>query len=92
MAISEEWKQKIEDYEKSGLLQKEWCRVQGISSGTFQYHLKQIRESRQQNKFRELPLQSKGLKLYWKTLCIEIDTEFDEETLERLLRTLAQLS
>lgn len=92
MALSEEWKQKIEEYEKSGLLQREWCKAQGISLGTFQYRLKKVRSSRQKGKFRELPLEAKGLKLYWKYLHIELDPDFDKQTLQRLLSALEKLS
>ena len=92
MGLSEKWKQQIEEYEKSGLLQKEWCKAQGISPGTFQYRLKQVRSSRQKGEFRELTLENKGLKLCWKHLHIELDPEFDKQTLQRLLITLDQLS
>lgn len=41
----QEWQQRILDCQNSGMSVKAWCRVNGISTGSYYFHLRKIRES-----------------------------------------------
>ena len=40
-----EWQQRILDCQNSGMSVKSWCRENGISTGSYYFHLRKIRES-----------------------------------------------
>jgi hypothetical protein len=41
----QEWQQRILDCQNSGMSVKAWCLENGISTGTYYFHLRKIRES-----------------------------------------------
>lgn len=41
----QEWEQRIQDCQSSGKSVKAWCLENGISAGSYYYHLRKIRES-----------------------------------------------
>lgn len=41
----QEWQQRILDCQSSGMRVKAWCRENGISTGSYYFHLRKIRES-----------------------------------------------
>lgn len=41
----QEWQQRILDCQSSGMSVKAWCRENGISTGSYYFHLRKIRES-----------------------------------------------
>lgn len=44
-----------------------------------------------QDKFRELKFEGTGIKLKWKNLSLELDSDFDSKVLSRLLETFSRL-
>ena len=40
-----EWQQRVVDCQSSGMSAKAWCQANGISTGSYYYHLRKIRES-----------------------------------------------
>jgi hypothetical protein len=87
MTNKSEWKKRIEEYKLSGLSIHAWCKIQGIHTSTFHYHLKKL-SNQHQKKFIELKPISQGIKLRWKNITLELDPDFDEKTLLRFLTTL----
>lgn len=41
----QEWQKRILDCQSSGMRVKAWCRENGISTGSYYFHLRKIRES-----------------------------------------------
>ena len=41
----QEWQQRILDCQSSGMSVKAWCKENGISTGSYYFHLRKIRES-----------------------------------------------
>ena len=41
----QEWQQRILDCQSSGMSVKTWCQQNGISTGSYYFHLRKIRES-----------------------------------------------
>ena len=41
----QEWQQRIMDCQTSGMSVKAWCQANGISTGSYYFHLRKIRES-----------------------------------------------
>ncbi len=41
----QEWKRRMLDCQSSGMSVKAWCRENGISTGSYYFHLRKIRES-----------------------------------------------
>ena len=41
----QEWQQRILDCQNSGMSVKAWCQANGISTGSYYFHLRKIRES-----------------------------------------------
>jgi len=78
-----DWQAKVEEFKQSGKSQIAWCREQGISPGTFQYHLKKTHSP---GRFVELKSVRQGLKLHLAGICLELDPDFDEKTLKRFLQ------
>ena len=87
MTNKSEWQKRIEEYRQSGLSIHDWCKIQGINTSTFHYHLKKL-SNQHQKKFIELKPISQGIKLRWRTITLELDPDFDEKTLLRFLNTL----
>ena len=40
-----EWQQRVLDCQNSGMSVKAWCQANGISTGSYYFHLRKIRES-----------------------------------------------
>lgn len=90
--MHEEWSRQIEEFEKSGMKQREWCRQKGIPLGTFQYRLKRIRCKQFSKTFLEIKSKApREIKLHWGQLSLELSAEFDMQTLERFLRVLQRI-
>ena len=41
----QEWQQRVLDCQNSGMSVKAWCQANGISTGSYYFHLRKIRES-----------------------------------------------
>ena len=41
----QEWQQRVLDCQNSGMSVKAWCQTNGISTGSYYFHLRKIRES-----------------------------------------------
>ena len=87
MMKESEWQKRVEEYKVSGLSIHAWCKIQGIHTSTFHYHLKKL-SNQHLKKFIELKPISQGIKLRWKNITLELDPDFDEKTLLRFLSTL----
>ena len=84
---SREWQEKIESYQQSKMSLSAWCRAQGISASTVQYHLKKLKKS-EEKRFVELKPSIRGIRLSWRNITLELDPDFDENTLQRFLSVL----
>ncbi|MCX6989426.1 MAG: hypothetical protein NTZ52_08065 [Chlamydiae bacterium] len=87
MMKKSERQKRIEEYKVSGLSIHAWCKIQGIHTSIFHYHLKKL-SNQDLKKFIELKPISQGIKLRWKNITLELDPEFDGKTLLRFLTTL----
>ena len=95
---AELWKQKIESWKASGLSQKKWCEENTVSLSTLRYWLDRV-VPRQEviPQFTEVVDQiadnhSTGLQIRIGAASIEVAMDFDEKTLQRLVKALGDAS
>lgn len=90
--MQDKWMELAEQFEKSNMKQKDWCKQNGISIGTFQYRVRKARSQQLNKTFIEIKSPTlQGLKLQWGRVSLELDPEFDIKTLQRFLRTVDEL-
>lgn len=56
---AKEWQQRILDCQSSGMSIKEWCRQNGITPGSYYFHLRKLREALVEEN-RIVPLKKAG--------------------------------
>ena len=90
MFTADEWKIKIEDFKQSGLSQVAWCQTQGIKHHLLRQRLyPKVKKQASTNPiFKELKPEGL-LRIKWRTITLEIGSDFDEATLKRFLRALS---
>lgn len=92
------WEQRIQKWKASGLSQKRWCEDNGVAPSSFHYWLSKKQNQQLSAKgFTELTDRAiaalgSGLVIRLGSLVIQLDKDFDELTLHRLLRSLEGLS
>ena len=88
-----EWQQRILDCQSSGMSVKAWCRANGISTGSYYFHLRKIRESvLEENHIVPLappkPVSSSGIRIESAGITIILPETISAEQLAAILAAL----
>ena len=89
----QEWQQRILDCQSSGMSVKAWCQQNGISTGTYYFHLRKIRESvLEENQIIPLeppkPVSSTGIRIESAGITITLPETVTPEQLAAVLSAL----
>ena len=89
----QEWQQRILDCQSSGMSVKAWCRANGISTGSYYFHLRKIRESvLEENQIIPLeppkPVSSTGIRIESAGITITLPENATPELLTAVLSAL----
>ena len=89
----QEWQQRILDCQNSGMSVKAWCQINGISTGSYYFHLRKIRESvLEENQIIPLeppkPVSSSGIRIESAGITITLPENTAPEQLAAVLSAL----
>ena len=89
----QEWQQRILDCQSSGMRVKAWCQQNGISTGSYYFHLRKIRESvLEENQIIPLeppkPVSSTGIRIESDSITITLPETVSPEQLTAVLSAL----
>ena len=89
----QEWQQRILDCQSSGMSVKAWCQQNGISTGSYYFHLRKIRESvLEENQIIPLeppkPVSSSGIRIESAGITITLPENTAPEQLAAVLSAL----
>ena len=89
----QEWQQRILDCQNSGKSVKAWCQQNGISTGSYYFHLRKIRESvLEENQIIPLeplkPVSSSGIRIESGSITITLPENAAPEQLAAVLTAL----
>ena len=89
----QEWQQRILDCQNSGMSVKAWCQQNGISTGSYYFHLRKIRESvLEENQIIPLeppkPVSSTGIRIESDSITITLPETVSPEQLTAVLSAL----
>ena len=89
----QEWQQRILDCQSSGMSVKAWCQQNGISTGSYYFHLRKIRESvLEENQIIPLeppkPVSSSGIRIESDSITITLPETVSPEQLTAVLSAL----
>ena len=89
----QEWQQRILDCQNSGMSVKTWCQQNGISTGSYYFHLRKIRESvLEENQIIPLeppkPVSSTGIRIESAEITITLPETVTPEQLAAVLSAL----
>jgi hypothetical protein len=89
----QEWQQRILDCQSSGMSVKTWCQENGISPGSYYFHLRKIRESvLEENQIIPLeqpkPVSSTGIRIESDSITITLPETVSPEQLTAVLSAL----
>lgn len=89
----QEWQQRILDCQNSGMSVKVWCQENGISTGSYYFHLRKIRESvLEENRIVSLdppkPVSSSGIRIESGGITITLPENVSPEQLTAVLTAL----
>ena len=89
----QEWQQRILDCQNSGMSVKAWCQQNGISTGSYYFHLRKIRESvLEENQIIPLeppkPVSSTGIRIESAGITITLPETVTPEQLAAVLSAL----
>ena len=89
----QEWQQRVLDCQNSGMSVKAWCQQNGISTGTYYFHLRKIRESvLEENQIVSLdlpkPVSSSGIRIESGGITITLPETVSAEQLTAVLSAL----
>ena len=89
----QEWQQRILDCQNSGMSVKAWCQANGISTGSYYFHLRKIRESvLEENQIIPLeppkPVSSTGIRIESAGITITLPETITPEQLTAVLTAL----
>ena len=89
----QEWQQRVLDCQNSGMSVKAWCQQNGISTGTYYFHLRKIRESvLEENQIIPLeppkPVSSTGIRIESAGITITLPENAAPEQLAAVLAAL----
>ena len=89
----QEWQQRVLDCQNSGMSVKAWCQQNGISPGSYYFHLRKIRESvLEENQIIPLeppkPVSSTGIRIESAGITITLPETITPEQLAAILSAL----
>ena len=89
----QEWQQRILECQSSGMSVKTWCQQNGISTGSYYFHLRKIRESvLEENQIIPLeppkPVSSTGIRIESAGITITLPETVTSEQLTAVLSAL----
>ena len=89
----QEWQQRVLDCQNSGMSVKAWCQANGISTGSYYFHLRKIRESvLEENQIIPLeppkPVSSTGIRIESDSITITLPETVSPEQLTAVLSAL----
>ena len=89
----QEWQQRVLDCQNSGMSVKAWCQQNGISTGSYYFHLRKIRESvLEENQIIPLeppkPVSSTGIRIESAGITITLPENATPEQLAAVLSAL----
>ena len=89
----QEWQQRVLDCQNSGMSVKAWCQANGISTGSYYFHLRKIRESvLEENQIIPLeppkPVSSTGIRIESAGITITLPETITPEQLTAVLTAL----
>ena len=89
----QEWQQRILECQSSGMSVKAWCQQNGISTGSYYFHLRKIRESvLEENQIIPLeppkPVSSTGIRIESDSITITLPETVSPEQLTAVLSAL----
>ena len=89
----QEWQQRVLDCQNSGMSVKAWCQQNGISTGSYYFHLRKIRESvLEENQIIPLeppkPVSSTGIRIESAGITITLPENATPELLTAVLSAL----
>ena len=89
----QEWQQRVLDCQNSGMSVKAWCQANGISTGSYYFHLRKIRESvLEENQIIPLeppkPVSSTGIRIESAGITITLPETVTPEQLAAVLSAL----
>ena len=89
----QEWQQRVLDCQNSGMSVKAWCQANGISTGSYYFHLRKIRESvLEENQIIPLeppkPVSSTGIRIESAGITITLPENATSEQLAAVLSAL----
>ena len=89
----QEWQQRVLDCQNSGMSVKAWCQANGISTGSYYFHLRKIRESvLEENQIIPLeppkPVSSTGIRIESAGITITLPENATPEQLAAVLSAL----
>ena len=89
----QEWQQRILECQSSGMSVKAWCQQNGISTGSYYFHLRKIRESvLEENQISPLeppkPVSSSGIRIESDSITITLPETVSPEQLTAVLSAL----
>ena len=89
----QEWQQRILDCQNSGISVKAWCHANGISTGSYYFHLRKIRESvLEENQIIPLeppkPVSSTGIRIESAGITVTLPETVSTEQLAAVLAAL----
>ena len=89
----QEWQQRVLDCQNSGMSVKAWCHTNGISTGSYYFHLRKIRESvLEENQIIPLeppkPVSSTGIRIESDSITITLPETVSPEQLTAVLTAL----
>lgn len=105
LALEKKWKERFEEYKKSGLSIKAWCAKNGLKTTTFHYWKKRFKEPGEivpvsKAQFAEVVLESsnandevrsKKIYLSYGSYTIDVADGFNTNTLTELLKVLKNI-
>ena len=88
----QEWSAQIEAQQSSGLAVQKWCEENGLSTKTYYYHLRKVREQYMENSPTVVPLSvphsSENIRIKKNGLQISLPADISAELLTALVREL----
>lgn len=90
---AEEWRERIEACQSSGMRVKDWCEENGITVGTYYFHLRKLREAMQEESqivslAQPKPAQNREIEIRAGELQIRLPESASPEQLQAILREL----
>lgn len=92
----DEWSEHIEDYKKSGISIKRYCRENSLAPSTFCYWLKKMRNPSENKPIKlvkvSVPVKTNmKMKLHYNDITVEFPIELASDKISKLISTLKEV-